>query len=408
MRVRILELRLLAGTLCALWILVGIVVAVAYHPGGPADRLVVILAFLPAAVATSALVWPPLVRGDRASAAVGWLGLISALLLVPSLLQLMANLAAGPRQPLLPSPEVAYAAALALATTCLFAGLGIFRGVVGQTDLRPRRFVAALGLGLILTTTVAGALGGAALANDAVLRERPPSSSRYGPTDGRAVPPLCRAPIALGEAARVELSASSSVDLRPNGSIELRGARSGTDEAWQGRFRSLRRSLVLEYHQVAGAVTVRRDEGPAQRVRGPVSFLGAAPTLDGAVATALDEGARSVAEDQGMELVGGARARHCRASVDGTTALNAFPSLRWLAGLDPLRRARTLDDWRGDLDYWVFEDGRLGMAVVTVSGPPPEPWPDEPGLQAVFQARLSAVDRTQPVEIGPPPGTEAP
>ena len=37
-----------------------------------------------------------------------------------------------------------------------------------------------------------------------------------------------------------------------------------------------------------------------------------------------------VPEDLGIEIIEGARARHCRTFIDGPTALDAFLPLRWL------------------------------------------------------------------------------
>ena len=56
-------------------------------------------------------------------------------------------------------------------------------------------------------------------------------------------------------------------------------------------------------------------------------------TLDlQAVAAALDPDYRTTAEDRGVEVLEGARARRCRIAVDGYTFELAFPQLRWLVG----------------------------------------------------------------------------
>ncbi len=83
-----------------------------------------------------------------------------------------------------------------------------------------------------------------------------------------------------------------------------------------------------------------------------------------------------------MELVEGARARHCRTAVDGPTALDTFLPLRWLAGGQLLTVTHPLTEWRGTLDWWVFGDGQLGQASVIINGYPGEAWADvgHPGL----------------------------
>ena len=60
-------------------------------------------------------------------------------------------------------------------------------------------------------------------------------------------------------------------------------------------------------------------------------------TVDGPVAaTAHDPDLPPVAEDAGVELIDGAKARRCRTAIDGTIAIDAFLPIRWLAGGDPV------------------------------------------------------------------------
>jgi hypothetical protein len=112
------------------------------------------------------------------------------------------------------------------------------------------------------------------------------------------------------------------------------------------------------------------------------------------LATALRPTNLVAAEERGLEFVEGARARHCRVAVDGTTFAAAFPQLRWLAGEADLHR------WRGELDYWVFTDGELGRAEGGIGGEASALELD--GLQGSLRATLSAIDRDQPVTIVPP------
>src|SRR4051812_20847124 len=125
-------LRLLALGLVVLWAAAGVLVFLAYHPGGPVDLLVRVALFAPLPVAVAAFVWPPRGRTWRENAALTWLGLISGLLLVPLLGGVLETMRSTARQPLFPSGEVAYAGLLALGSTCLFAGLGLIRRRLGE------------------------------------------------------------------------------------------------------------------------------------------------------------------------------------------------------------------------------------------------------------------------------------
>jgi hypothetical protein len=58
--------------------------------------------------------------------------------------------------------------------------------------------------------------------------------------------------------------------------------------------------------------------------------------------------------------------------------------------------------WRGTFDWWVFGDGQLGEAVVTIGGYPGDAWPSS-GLQGSITARLTATMRDVTHEVGPAP-----
>jgi hypothetical protein len=130
-RVRAIELRILALVLVVLWAAAFVLVLVAYRPGGPVDLGVGLAAAGPILVAVAAVTWPPVAHGDRAFAATAWLGLAAVLLLVPSLAGIVGQLAGGGPQTLVPSAEAAYPWLLALIATGLFAGLGIARRRLG-------------------------------------------------------------------------------------------------------------------------------------------------------------------------------------------------------------------------------------------------------------------------------------
>ena len=399
MRVRLLELRLLAILLVGLWLAAGVAVALGYHPGGPADLWVRATAILPAVFAAMAILWPPLARGDRAAAIIGWLALASLLVLTPSIAELLRSLAAGGRQTLMPSAETAYATLVALFTTCLFVGLGIAGEMLGQTSLRRRRLLLGAIIALALTSVSAAAFGGASLVNETALRDREPGISAWGPTDPAIVPPECDGELRAGGSAVVDIRASGDVDGQRIGSIVLAGRRSVHDETWHASFATAWGNGQLGYARVGSAGW--SDPGGGRWVRLPGTAVADRETLDQAVVSiAIPPDARVAAEDRGIELVGGARARHCRTAITGPVALDAFPVLRWLAGGTPFERPTGLDPWRGDVDWWVFGDGELGMATVTVSGQPGG-WPVA-GMRGTLTARLTALDRELPQIVTAP------
>jgi hypothetical protein len=399
MRVRLLELRVLAAVLAVIWLVAGLSVVVGYHPGGPADLWVRLSAIVPAFLAAMAIVWPPLALGDRAALLIRWLALASLLLLVPTILELLRSLAAGGRQTLLPSLETAYATLAALFTTCLFVGLGIAREMLGQTALRRRRFLLGTIIALALTSVAAAAFGGATLANDIALRDRQPATSAWGPTDPAIVPPECDGDLRVGSFAAVDVNASGDVDGQGLGGAVISGRRSFRDETWHASFATVWGDGESDYARIGDAAW--SDANGRAWVRLPVLGTADRETLDRAVVgRALAPDTRVAAEDRGIELVSDARARHCRTAISGAVALDAFPILRWLAGGTPLERLAELDAWRGDVDWWVFGDGELGMATVTVSGQPGG-WPLT-GLRGTLTARLTALDRDVPEVLTPP------
>ncbi|MGH2466244.1 MAG: hypothetical protein ACRDGL_00705 [Candidatus Limnocylindrales bacterium] len=431
MRVRLFELRLLGVLLFALWSGAFALVAVEYHPGGPFDLLVAGAALLPCIVAALAVLWPPLARGDRAAVAIGWLGVIGALLLVPSVAGLAAPLLGTAGQPILPAPEVAYAALLALFATCLFSGLGLARELLGDTALRRRRLFLGTLLALGLTSLVGTAFGAAAVANDAALRTRALPPSAWGPVDAAAMPPICDGRLSIGPQALVSETASATAGTARVGDVALEGARSGDDERWTARLTLGATTTSLAYVRVGGQAWSRTGDdawrpttpspttaapsgaipsgapatlGPTAppATPGPTSPLAApGPTLDGAVlSTALAPDQRVAVEDAGIELVGGARARHCRTTVTGAVALAAFPPLTWLAG-GALPDSAVLGPWRGQLDWWVFGDGQLGLATVHLTGRSPATWGGA-SILGTLDARLQAIERDRPEQVLPP------
>ncbi len=189
----------------------------------------------------------------------------------------------------------------------------------------------------------------------------------------------------------------------------MTGRRSGTDEAWQATGTRDGLTSSRDYVEYSGTVWAQASgSGGWHTVALPVGRRSPAPTLDEAVVqVALTPALRVASEDVGLEVVGGAPARHCRTLTTGTLALGGFPELEWLAETATAGGVPDLGSWRGQLDWWVFADGQLGMASVQVSGLPPDSWPGG-GVQGILQAMLTATQRTTAVSVQVPPGVPAP
>ena len=398
MRVRTVELRLLALLLTALWTAGGVAVVTGYRPGGPVDLLVGVVAFLPALIASAGAIWPPVADGRSASLAVRWLGVLTALLVAPAVAGLLPTLGSGGGQPVLPSAEVAYAILLGLAGTCVFTGLGIASAWLRESAPRLRRVVTATLLGAAMTGVVATAFSGAVVANEAALRAQRSAAATPGPADPASVPPPCDGELRAAQTARVEVVARARLAQTQVGRVVLRGARNGADERWEAeRSGTPDGPARAAYVSVDGRGWRRSGFGRWQPAAAPVHG-----TLDRRlVEAALGREDRVAAEHFGLEVVGDARARHCRRAVDGPAALEAFPALRWLAGEDLLETGRSLDVWRGELDWWVFEDGEVGMATVAIHGPPGSRWAGS-RFQVTLEAQLTAVERGKPHQVTPP------
>ncbi len=388
-RVRLLELRLLAVLLAVLWALVAAFLLGGYRPGGPADLLVGLAALVPLGVSLAAVAWPPAARGGIAFRSIAALAVGTILVLLPTLASLVGQLVGQGLQTLLPSLEAAYPWALAILGTSFFAGLGIARRALGPTSGRPGRLGAAVAVGAGLAIFSGSALAGAAVANELALQDRPATASRYGPTDPLLVPPTCDGALAAGSTAQLTLDLGGSVDGRSLGIARARGARARTDFRWLADVTTIR-EVGLAGVAALGSGGWIRDVGGRWSAE-PVADV-AGESLDLAlVGTALVPSQRTAAEDLGLAYVEGARARRCRVAVDGTAFRAAFPQVRWLVGDADLRT------WRGQIDAWVFADGELGLAEGTLGGPG---FAITPGaIRAELTATLTATHRGAPVTI---------
>jgi hypothetical protein len=393
-RVRTIELRILAVALTALWAAAFLLVLFGYRPGGPVDLAVGLAVIGPIVVALLAVAFPPVARGDRAFAAIAWLALAAILLLVPSLNGLVTQLQGQGPQTLLPSLEAAYPWLLALVATGLFAGLGLARRRLGETALRRRRLLVGSALGLLLVLVTGTAFASAALFNELALADRPSIGSRFGPTDPDLEVPECSEALVAGETARVALLMDSSIDDRRTGQLRLDGVRNGADFRYAGYVAS---RVALGQRGMARSEGRAWELGPSRSWRTVTLDQAANHDLDRAVVLqALSPDQRAVAEDHGLSFIEGARARHCRVPLEGDALHRALPQVELLIGETDLSR------WRGDIDYWIFADGQLGQVDGRLTGPAGTLDPD--ALNALIRFRLTAVDRGLPISVVPPIG----
>ena len=238
----------------------------------------------------------------------------------------------------------------------------------------------------------AGVFGGAALANELALRDRVVFGSRFGPTDASEDPPLCDQALMAGATARVDADLSLDIDGRRVGSLSLNGTRSGKDVHWEGYVASeeaLGRVGLVRLGDRAWSLAPGSTwvPTPLERATGG--------DLDGSVVdTALTPAARAVAELHGIDVIEGARARHCRVIVTGDTFRRMAPEVALLVGDTDISR------WLGELDFWVFQDGQLGRVDAHVNGSAGDLADD--ALQATLRLHMTAVDRDSPVTIANP------
>lgn len=392
MRVRLLELRLIALGIAVLWTVAAAALLVGYRPGGPLDVIVGLAALVPLAVAATAVAWPPAARGGHAFRAIGALGIATIVILIPTLGSLLGQLLGQGLQTIVPSLEAAYPWALAIAGTSLFAGLGIARRALGPRSDRSRRLGVAVVVGLGLTVLSGSAIAAAAIANEVALADRPAASSRFGPTDPTLVPPPCDAAPQAGATARLAVALTGSVDEHSLGIARIRGVRDGQDFRWLAEVTTTREVGF------AGAAAIgergwQREPG-TRWLEAPASAT-RAEDLDLAVLReVLSTDGRTAAEDLGVVYVEGARARRCRVAVDGATFRAAFPQVRWLVG------DADLDTWRGSIDAWVFADGELGRAEGALGGPGFAIRDD--AIRAEIEVTLTSTSRGGAVSLSPP------
>jgi hypothetical protein len=392
MRVRRFELRLLASVLLVCWVIAALLILLAYRPGGPFDLVVGLTAMTPIVIAMAGVIWPPVARGDISFPLLVWLGIIALLCLVPSITGIVNQLVALDTQTLLPSFEAAYPWLVALLATSLFSGFGIAAHLGRGAAPRRQRLVRGVAFAVVVTTAAASMFAAVAVANDTAIRAAGPIDSRFGPTAGEAQPPLCDGVLTTGPSARIAMHLAGQVDLRPIGTVDLDGLRVGPDFRWTAYVATDRELGTYGAARAGGRAWAQE---PRARWHDAQTADVADDTVDQqALDVVLTPGFRATAEDRGVEVIEGARARHCRLAVDGTDFLAAFPQARWLIAAGDVHR------WRGQLDYWVFTDGELGEVTGSINGEADGFVPD--GIQATIDVRMTATERGRDFVIYPP------
>ena len=185
---------------------------------------------------------------------------------------------------------------------------------------------------------------------------------------------------------------SATVDLRPIGSVELDGLRVGHDFRWLAYVATIRQLGQFGSARIGDEAWVV-SPGVDWKRTDPAATAGDSVDAQ-ALEIALSPAYRATAEDRGIEVIEGARARRCRIAVDGPTFGAAFPETAWLVGSADLHR------WRGQLDYWVFLDGELGQVAGSANGEASGIVPA--ALNGTIDVRLTATERGRDPVVYPP------
>jgi hypothetical protein len=222
-------------------------------------------------------------------------------------------------------------------------------------------------------------------------------SSRFGPTDSTLPIPQCDTAPLLGGSVTLAGDGNAVIDGQTVEHVTLAGERHGmTDETWTAS-RTGQLGNDNASYRLAGEVgkqQIQVSDTHGSRVMPVAGFTAAfGVTVDAPVAFLVSsEGVARIAEDRGTELIEEARSRHCRINLDGPQALSVSVLVRLMVD-GSIAPSPRLENWRGSLDWWVFADGQLGQAIVTIGGYPGDAW-QRGGLQATITARMTATDRS--------------
>ena len=301
-------------------------VLLGYRPGGPLDLVVGATTLVPIAIAAVGLVWPPVARIDGAFAAIVWLGIATLLVLVPSIGGVLNQLLRSARRrccrrwrPPTHGSSRSSARACSAASAWPAGSSAVRRRAAGGwRRASPSRVV----------TPVAGAaVRGGAIANELAPARPAVDVSRFGPTDRRRRAAACDAALDAADRPPRACTSTASVDLRPDRHRRSRRrSASGDDFRW----------LAYVATNASSASTASARIGDAAWIRAPGGGWVPAPpagvadeTLDlQALDAALTPGDRATAEDRGVEVIEGARARHCRIAIDGADVPGGVPAGR--------------------------------------------------------------------------------
>jgi hypothetical protein len=377
---------------------------VGYRPGGPVDLLVGATLLIPTGVALVAVIRPPAAFDRTSTQAIAVIGVGSALLVMPLLIDVVMALSDGVGLAVAPSSDTAYAAVLALFGTCVYAASGL---VVRRDSPSFGSGAVARMTGFALTVTLVSivAFGAAIVSTADALAGRPGPASPWGPIATGVSPPGCDVAPASGPGGLLTWTAEAMIDSETVGTASIEGARDGSRESWTGDLDSTLDPGVQRMAYVRdGPIAQLSMDGASPTPVTPGLETGSADgsTLDGPVVAMVSETVTlNAAEDLGVESFEGASGRHCRVAVDGDGVMRSIVILRWLADQDVRHPSTALNVWRGQLDWWTFADGQLGKAIVTIGGYPGDAW-DTTGLGAEMTAELSALDRRAGHEVASP------
>ena len=386
------ELRLIAVALVVCWTVAALLILLAYRPGGPLDVVVGLTAIIPVAIALAGAVWPPVRRGERAFAAIVWLGVARAA--VPHPVHRRRRRASCWRSGRRPScrrrRRPTRGCWRSWRRAC--SRVGVARRLQGGTALRRKRLSGRIAFAVWLTSCRAILFAAVAVANELALRDAPSRVVPVRPDRAAGEPPACDGPLVVGAAARLR-----AAPARHGRSSPGRLGRAGRDARRQG----LPLARVRRVEPAARAVRVGADRRP---VRGPSAGRRVAAAGAGLVTWRRRRpGTRGGADTRLPRDRRGPRDRGHRGRPGATLPdrdrrhdLPRRPSRRsrWLVGDADLHR------WRGQLDYWVFLDGRLGQVAGSANGEAGGIVPD--ALSGTIDVRLTATERGRDSVIYPP------